>query len=293
MKRKKNKFSWDKVPLSALDCEILLWLSKEGYSLNQKYIVKFTKSSIGGASKSLNRLLRYGLIAEFKQDQKSYTINPFRKKEIEIFCTGYELGKIKPSVLTGHAFAFEAEINDLPDKLAAKLEKDKSFLSYTPNGWKYAFNKDLPDGSFTFKKTGKIAKLICYFRTFGFSPAMIEQLNHEKFWDLKKELEDEYLGLKIGTVYCISVCPWQEFALLKDPVAQMGVYYGIKHKKIENSLKFDMSEWEEKGPDAREKIEAIIAVRDFCSDYKIRYNELLKIKNIILNEIEKLRQSAQ
>ncbi|UCD20620.1 MAG: MarR family transcriptional regulator [archaeon] len=258
--KKISKFSWEKVALSHLEVSILIHLVKEGPLLNQKELLRRTKSTFGGISKAIKRLEEKGLIFVLKDSINFYGINPYRKKEIERFITGYQLGKNKPLVLSGHAFVYEAKINDLPDKLIRKLEKDKSFLGYCPRGWKYAFRFFLPDGSFKFHKTKNGCKLIAYFRTFGFDPITIEQINNEKFFSLKSELEIGYPGLKIGIPEQVAICPWQEYALQKDVIASKGIQLGIKHKKIEQS--YGYPEWEEKGYNAKDKIRKIISLRE-------------------------------
>jgi hypothetical protein len=260
MKQKNPNFSLEKVALSPLQCYALNILLSKDYPLSQKELAKQTKTGVSGISKALDGLCSLGLVATLKQAVKSFFINPIRKEEVKKFLTGYDLGKNKPLVLSGHAFTYEAEINDLPDKLAKKLEKDKSYISYNPRHWKYAYKKALIDGSFKLHKTAKGCKLIAYFRTFGFNPAIIEQINTEKFLRLKSDLEEEYMGLKIGNAKCIATCPWQEYAIQRDPIATVGIALGIKHKNIEQS--YGYPEWEEKGFNAREKIEKIIALRE-------------------------------
>jgi len=259
MKSKLDKFSLEKVALSALGCDILNLMLKEGYPLNQEFISNKTGATISGVSKALSLLEEYGLIISLKQEIWAYIINPFRKREIKKFLSGRDLGKNKPYVLSCHADTYEAELNDLPDKLAKKLEQDPLFSSYRPKNWR-AYKTNTVDGSFKFHRTNKKCKIIAYFRTFGFNPATIEQVNNEKFYELKKELEDKIYGLKIGNPECVAVCPWKEYALLKDPIAVAGIALGIKHKKIEQS--YGYPEWEEKGHDAREKIQKIIDLRD-------------------------------
>jgi len=258
--KKNEEFSWDKVPLSALECKILLLLIKEDRLMDQKEMEKRTKSTRGGISKAINKLRNKGLIYPLKNPILFYGLNPYRKQEIKRFFIGYDLGKNKPVVLSGHAFVYDAEINDLPDKLAKKLEKDPAFLGYYPKGWKYAFRAYLPDGSFKLYKSKKECKLIAYFRTFGFDPHIIEQINNEKFFRLKSELENIYLGLKIGTPRKIAKCPWQEYSIQKDHIAIKGIGLGIRHVSIEQS--YGYPEWEEKGHNAREKIAKIIEMRE-------------------------------
>ena len=257
---KSKKFSWDKVPLSKLECEILLCLVKEDMPLSQDTIQKQTKATIGGVSKSIDKLYKKGLLFRIKDSINFYGVNPYRLEEVKKFLIGYELGKNKEIVLSGHAFVYEAELNDLPDVLAKALENDPSFIGYRPNGWKHAYKKTLIDGSFKLLKTGKGAKLIAYFRTFGFSPSIIEMINNEKFLKLKEELEDAYIGLKIGTQKFIASCPWQEYAIQKDYISVEGIKRGIKHKSIEQS--YDYPEWEEKNYNAKDKIIRIINLRD-------------------------------
>jgi|GEM_PF-1160130 len=255
-----SKFSWEKVPLTSLECEILLFLKKEDMPLNQETIRKKTKTTISAVSKAITRLYDKRLIYKIKDSINFYGINPYRLDEVKRFLTGYELGKNKDIVLSGHAFVYEAEINDLTEQLAKRLGKNEAFISFRPNGWKYAYKMSLPDGSYKLQKTPSGAKLIAYFRTFGFDARIIEQINNEKFLDLKSELENVYVGLKIGKPEMISACPWQEYAIQKDYVAVEGIKRGIKHKKIEQSYHYP--EWEEKGFNAVDKINKIISLRE-------------------------------
>lgn len=256
----KGKISMEKVTLSQMECSILIELLKEDNHLNQEELAKRIKSTISGISKALSRLTEKGLVYFLKDTIWFYGLNPHRKNEIKRFITGYELGKNKSLVLSGHAFVYESKLNDLPNKLARELEKNRSFLGYQPRGWKYAFRKSLPDGSFKLHKTKKGCKIIAYFRTFGFNADIIEQINNEKFWNLKNDLENSYPGLKIGTIKQMAKCPWQEYAIQKDCIAVGGIALGIKHKKIERS--YGYPEWEEKGHDAMHKIKKIIGMRD-------------------------------
>ncbi len=262
-----TEFSMEKVSLSPLQCEIIIALLKEGIQLHQEEIEKRVNGQISGISKALQRLKNKGLVYEIKDSVKFYGLNPYRIEEIKRFVTGYELGKNKTLVLSGHAFVYEAEINDLPEKLARRLENDSSFISYSPKGWKYAFKKSLPDGSFKFHKTNNVCKIIAYFRTFGFDASIIEQVNNEKFWNLKSELENEYQGLKIGKVERIASCPWQEYSILKDPIAIAGIELGIKHKEIEQS--YGYPEWEERGREAIDRINSVAKLRNLYADKNI------------------------
>lgn len=260
MKQKTSKFPVEKVPLSSLQCNILKILFDEGYPLTQDEIVKRTKVGISGISKALSKLCTYQLIWRVKQDLLGYLINPYRKKEIKSFLTGYDFGKNKPLILDAHNCVFEAEINDLPLKWAKILEEDKSFVKYIPNHWNYAFTHSFPEGSFTIKKTSKKAKIVYYLKTFGSNPAIIEQINYDKFFELKQKLEEHYPGLKIGNSEIVATCPFSEYAIQKDPIAVAGIRLGIKHEKIEQSHKYP--EWEEKEYNAREKIQKIISLRE-------------------------------
>jgi hypothetical protein len=258
--KKMVKFSWDKVALSPAECGILISLLKETYPLHQGMLVKRLKITVGGISKAINKLMNKGLIFLVKDSVHLYGINPLRKREIETFLIGYDLGKNKELVLSGHAFTFEAKLNDIPKRLAKRLEKDPSFIGFSPKGWKCAFKKVLLDGSFKIQKTKNSCKLYAYFKTFGFNAATIEQINFEKFLKLKDELETNIMGLKIGDQKCIAKCPWQEYAIQKDPIAIGGIKLGIKHKNIEQS--YGYPEWEEKGSDGRQRIEKIIKLRE-------------------------------
>src|SRR3989344_2631171 len=273
MINKCKEFSLEKVSLSPLQCEIIIKLLKEGIQLHQEEIEKRVNGQISGISKALQRLKNKGLVYEIKDSVKFYGLNPYRIEEIKRFITGYELGKNKTLVLSGHASVYESEINDLPDKLARRLEKDSSFISYSPKGWKYAFKKSLPDGSFKFHKTNNNCKLIAYFRTFGFNASTIEQINNEKFFSLKSELEDEYQGLKIGKVERVASCPWHEYAILKDPIAVAGIELGVKHKEIEQS--YGYPEWEEKGINAVEKINNIVRLRQLCAERNLSEEQII------------------
>ncbi len=283
---KLSKISWEKVALSRLSCNILSVLQEEGYVCNQKYLSERTKSGVSGVCKSLLELMNYGLIAKIEQSVLGYIINPFRTEEIKRFLTGWKLGKNRVYVLTCHASTYEAEIKEIPERLIKKLQMDKSFIGYFPSGWK-ALKKTLIDGSFKLHKTNRKCKIIAYFRTFGFSPEIIEQINNEKFLNLKSDLEDKYQGLKIGNSEEIAKCPWNEYALLKDYIAVGGIKLGIKHKKIEQS--YDYGEWEEKGHDARDRIKRVIALREFCIKEEIEEWELAEIREVVERAIFKLR----
>jgi len=260
--KKKDNFPLEKVPLSSLQCRILKILMDRGYPLTQNEISKKTKVGISGVFKALSGLFDYGLIGRIKQNLLSYLINPHRKEEIKIFLTGYDFGKNNPLILDAHNCVFEAEINDLPLKWAKILEEDKSFIKYVPNHWTYAFTHSFPEGSFTIKKTPKRAKIVFYLKTMGSNPAIIEQVNYDKFFELKQKLEESCNGLKIGNSEIVATCPFAEYAIQKDPIAVVGIRLGIKHKEveqIEQSPKYP--EWEEKGYNAREKIQKIIDLR--------------------------------
>lgn len=250
----------EKVPLNFTECQILQALLKEMIHLNQSELSRKCKVSIGGLSKDLDKLLQKGLIYLSKDCVNFYGLNIFRKEEIEIFLTGYKYGKNKPLILSGHAFVYEAGIKELSDEFIKRLKKDKSFMGFYPKGWKAGFRKVLPDGSYKFHKTKNASKIYAYFRTFGGNPDTIDQINNEKFIELKNHLEDKYPGLKIGDYQEVAKCPWQEYAIQKDYVAVAGIALGIKHKKIEQS--YGYPEWEEKGSNARDKIKKIIKLRE-------------------------------
>lgn len=258
--RNKDKFPVEKVPLSSSQCNILKLLLDEGYPLTQDEMSKRTKMGVSGVFKALKKLFNYGLIGRIKQNLLSYIINPHRKEEIKIFLTGYDFGKNKPLILDSHNCVFEAEINDLPLKWAKVLEKNKSFIKYVPNNWIYAFSHSFPEGSFVIKKTLKRAKIVYYLKTFGSDPAIMEQINYDKFFELKQKLEESYSGLKIGNSEIVATCPFAEYAIQKDYISVAGIRSAIKHKKIEQSNGYP--EWEEKGYNAREKIQKVINLRE-------------------------------
>ena len=258
--KRKYRFSMEKVPLNSTECLILKVLLDAKMALDQKQLSKRCRVNISCSSKDLKKLLSKGLIYILKDAITFYGINVFRKKEIETFLTGYQFGKNKPLILSGHAFVYEAVIKDLSEEFLKKLDQDKSFIGFYPKGWRAGYKKTLPDGSFKFHKSKNSSKIYVYFRTFGGNPDTIEQINIEKFIDLKNHLEETYPGLKIGDYKEVAKCPWQEYALQKDRVAVAGIALGIKHKKIEKSYRYP--EWEEKGINAKEKIKKIINLRE-------------------------------
>jgi predicted transcriptional regulator len=97
--KKQDRFSWEKVTLSELQCSILLVLIRDNYPFNQKAFAKRTGGGISGVSKALNELERKGLVVSFKQDIRAYMLNPHRTEEIKKFITGYDLGKNKPFII--------------------------------------------------------------------------------------------------------------------------------------------------------------------------------------------------
>jgi hypothetical protein len=139
------------------------------------------------------------------------------------------------------------------------------FIPHGPRNWS-ACAKRLIDGTIKFHKTCKRCKAFIFVKTFGFNQEIIEMINTEKVLLLIKELEDDHPGLKIGDHRLVASCPWQEYALLLDPVSTAAIRLGIKHKKIENSLRLALHEWEEKGADAVIKIRKIILLRELIVD---------------------------
>lgn len=254
--KKRDNFSWDNLSFSSLECELIEILVKEGFPFTIKELVKRTKTTESGVYKALRKLEIKGLVVKMQDSVYSYYLNPYRANEIKRFSRGIHLGKNQPLVLYGHAFAFEAVMNNLPKKLARKLEKDGSFRSYRPSGWKYAYRTNIREATFSLYKTKSGSKILFFVRTFGFSPEVVEEISFEKFFDLKCELENKYLGLKIGTPECLVSCSYSEYAILKDPIAVYGIKHGIKHKNIEQSFRYP--EYEVKGRDSRRKARAII-----------------------------------
>jgi len=284
---KKDSFSWEKVPLASLQCLILKTLLEEGHPLSQSFIANYTHSTIGGTCKALKELEFLGLAVCIKQDLKAYILNPYRKEEIRRFISGYDLGKNKPLVLSGHASVYCADVNNLPEAFLEYLENNEKFIHNLPKNWD-SYCKRVLDGTIMFNKSKNKCRVYFYTKTFGFNPKIIEMINSEKIINLIKTLEEKYDGLKIGNSYILARCPWQEYAIQKDLISVEGIALGIKHKKLEQS--YDYPEWEEKGKLASENIHTIISLREFCVENEIDEKELWGIKDILLKEITKIRE---
>jgi len=289
---KSKSFSWEKVPkvsISPLGCNILTRLLDESHPLSQGYLSKKTKSTISGVFKSLRELIHLGLVVEIQEDIKAYILNPYRKEEVKRFITGYEFGKNKDIIVAGHSEVYCANVKELPEIFLKHLEQNEKFIHSTPKNWD-AYCKRVVDGTIRFHKSKYHCKVYFFVKTLGSDPEIIEMVNVEKVVDLIRKLEERYKGLKIGEYDILASCNWQEYAIQKDPIAQKGVYFGIKYKKIENSFKFDAPEWEEKGIDAPNNIRRIISLREFCINNEIDLLELEEIVEELLISIKKLRE---
>jgi DNA-binding MarR family transcriptional regulator len=252
-------FSSNKVPLQPLDMRILnAMLFNGGYA--QKNLAEDCKSTIGGVSKALKRLDKYGFIYCNPHPIKIYTLIPERKIEIKKFLSRYDFGKNSPLIVDAHAFIFECEINEISENFEKRLKKEKRWIEYTPNNWR-GYKQAYLDGSTIFHKTKKRNLARFYFKTFARSPEIAEMIIIDKFLRRKKTLEDKYPGLKIGGHSIVAKCPYQHVALLRDPLAVAAIKLGIKHKRIEDSHRIG-GEWEEKGTDSIEKISKLIKLRE-------------------------------
>jgi hypothetical protein len=258
MANTKKIFSSKKVPLTNLDMKVLKRICKHG-SYNQKSLSNECDSSISGISKSLNKLIQYGFIYCIPHPIKIYSVISERKKEIEMFLSGYDFGKNSPQIVDAHAFIFECKVLEFSDKFEEALRNER-WLEYSPNNWK-GLKKTYLDGSVIFHKTKKKTLARFYFRTFAQSPEIAEMINIEKFLDKKKALEDKYSGLRLGGYEIVAKCPYQEVALLKDPVSVQAIILGLKHKSIEDSHRIG-GEWEEKGIDSVERVSKLIKFRE-------------------------------
>ena len=257
-KSKSKEFSWENVPFVPGEIKILNLLLEIREGATQKTLCKRTKLTIGAISKDMDRLINKGLIYLIKSPIKIYKIIPERISEVEKFVTSFNLGKTK-EIIDGHNFVFICEVNELPEKLLNKLKENEDWIEFIPNNW-HGIRRAYLDGSVKFHKTSKGCRIIFYFRTFGTDPYIVDAVNTEKFLDKKRLLEDKYEGLKIGTPDLVAKCPFQEVAIIRDPYSVKAIKLGFKHKSLEDSHKVG-GEWEEKGPEAVEKIRRIIALR--------------------------------
>ncbi len=254
----KKIFSLNKVQLTKVDMEILkIILQNGGYA--QKNLAKESKSTIGGISKSLKRLIKYGFVYCNPHPIKIYSLIPERKREIEILLRGYDFGKNAPLIVDAHSFIFECEILNFSKKFQEVLRKNKRWVEFNPKNW-CGYKQAYLDGSVIFHKTKRRTLVRFYFKTFAESPQIAEMINIEKFLDKKKVLEDKYLGLKFSEHDLVAQCPYQHVALLRDPLSIAAIKLGLKHQCIEDSHKIG-GEWEEKGIDSVEKISELIKLR--------------------------------
>jgi len=260
MTSKISKFSWERVTLASGEMAVLNELCIHKFGLNQNELSKNTCVSISAISKNLKKLSQKGIIYCIEHPIKMYRIIPERFKEITKILTGYDFGKNKDHIIDAHNFVFEAEIKELPEKFLKKLTEHENWTEFVPNHWK-GYSHSYIDGSVKFHKTGKRCTARFYFKTFAKNPYIAEAINTEKFLNKKLFLENKYPGLRIGASYLVAKCPWQEVALLRDPLSVRAIRLGIKHKNIEDSHRIG-GEWEEKGPDAVDKIKKIIKFRE-------------------------------
>lgn len=261
----KSFFSMEKLPPipSKSEIKILKALLKED-KLNEKTLSERTKLSIGNISKSLKRLSDVngiGLIYFVKDIPNFYGINPLRRFEIEKIITGIEYGKKnKKKMLYGHAMTYEVEIKEIPKEFLNSLKKG-GYILFKPNSWEGIKKKSI-DNTIMFHKTSTDCKVIFYIRTFGTDPKIIEMVTIEKLTRLISNLEEKYLGLKLGGYKQTAICKWTEYAYLLDPISTLTIKMGLKlSNKMEDSLKIG-GEWEEKGINAVENIKKIISFRE-------------------------------
>lgn len=279
----KPKFSWEKVTLSSGDIKCLDYLIKHFIGTTQKNLSDKTNLSIGAISKILWKLNKKGLIYHIEYPVKIFRLVPERKEEIGKLLTGYNFGKNERLIFDAHAFVFESEIKELPDKFLKKLIKYENWIEFNPNNWK-GYKIPYLDGSIKFHKTNKGCKAFFYFRTFAKNPAVADMINTQKFLEKKELLENKYNGLRIGDAVLVAKCPWQEVAILRDPIAVKAIKFGIKHKRIEDSHRIG-GEWEEKGSDAVDKIQKIIKFREILTElsensYDKLLNYAMELKNV-------------
>jgi len=270
---KKQRFSWEKVTFVSGEMNLLkeLCVHKEG--LDQKEISKNTGMSISAVSKNLNKLNKKGITYCIEHPIKTYWIIPERFKEMVKILMGYDFGKNEACIIDAHNYVFEAEIKELPERFLKKLTKNEHWTEFIPNHWK-GYTHSYIDGSVKFHKTRKGCTARFYFKTFAKDPHTADMINTEKFLNKKLFLETRYPGLRIGTYLLVAKCPWQEVALLREPLSVRAIRLGIKHKKIEDSHRIG-GEWEEKGPNAVEKIHKIIKFREIIVELTIESIEKL------------------
>jgi hypothetical protein len=273
---KKQKFSWEKVKLVRMELQILNLLCEEKEGSTQKHLSQRLGASISAISKGLNKLLKKGLTYCIEHPIKIYKLIPERVNEVKRIISGWEFGK-NGVIIDAHYFVYETEINELPEKFLKRLVEYENWIEFLPNFWK-GYKITYLDGSVKFHKTDKGCKALFYFKTFARDHYIADMINNEKFFHKKLFLENKYPGLKIGNFFCVARCPWQEVALLKDPLSVKAIRFGIKHKNIEDSHRIG-GEWEEKGPNAIERIRKIIKFREI----------IIKLTN---ESIEKLNKYA-
>jgi len=252
-------FSSNKVPLTKVDMEILKRVYTDG-GYAQKNLAKEAGSTIGGISKALNRLIKYGFIYCNPHPIKIYSLIPERKEEVGRLLRGYDFGKNAPLIVDAHSFIFECEVEEFSKNFQKVLRKNKRWIEFIPNNW-CGYKQAYLDGSVIFHKTKKKTLVRFYFKTFADSPEIAEMINIKKFLDKKRILENKYPGLKIGEHSIVAKCPYQHVALLLDPLSVISIKLGIKHRCIEDSHRIG-GEWEEKGIDSIERISKIIKLRE-------------------------------
>lgn len=284
MTSKISKFSWETVTFMSGEMLILKELCIHQFGLTQSELSKKVGMSIGAISKNLYKLNKKGILYCIEHPIKIYRIIPERFKEITRILTGYEFGKNERHIIDAHNFVFEAEIKELPEKFLKKLTKYENWIEFVPLHWK-GYVSAYIDGSVKFHKIKKGCKAIFYFKTFAKDSYTADMINTEKFLNKKLFLENRYPGLRIGSFLLIAKCPWQEVALLRDPLSVKAIRLGIKHKNIEDSHRIG-GEWEEKGPDAVDKINKTIQLREIIVDFnKEQLNQAIdSLKSIKLRE---------
>ena len=102
---KNNKFSMEKVPISASELRVLNILL-ENNGMNQETLTDRTKMTIGAISKVISKLDKKGLIYCIRHPINIYKVIPERKREIRLFLTGYDYGKNNDLILDCHYFVF-------------------------------------------------------------------------------------------------------------------------------------------------------------------------------------------
>ncbi len=277
MPKEKSGFSLDKLKFNKGDMEVLKKLYIYEYGLGQKELVKKTALTLGGVSKILKKLRRFGLLYYVPKEIFIYRIIPERRREIELILKAYKKGKIQKNLFSCHAYVIECLVNELPKVFLEKITKSDGWIEYIPKNW-IGYKLAYIDATVKFHKTNKQCKAYFFFRTIADDPHIAEMINIEKFLEKKTLLETKYPGLKIGDPTTIGFQNYCEVSWLREPIAVEAIKLGLKHKCVEDSYGVG-GEWEEKGIDAVDKIKRIFKLRDLIT--KISDKEFRKVMEFI------------